>query len=161
MRADSLRNLFRKHRSSTWGTSKSSKRTQHRLERSGEPPRGERIKQRLRGAAQESGLNCRLLFRFLVSRLGSPWDQVLSELARAIRSRRRQQVVLEAVRSFVEVSAREVKNSVCDSRGVPLPTKKRVGELRLDRCLYVCPCTGLLKQVPLGTGKGRGTRRCT
>jgi hypothetical protein len=147
-----LRNLFRKHRSNTLGADipKSSKRAEHRSARSGAPPKGEKMKQRWRGGTKHAEVNFRVLFRFLVSHLGCAWDRVLSELSRAIRSPGHRTVILEAVRSLVETSAREVGGSVCDSRGVPLPARKSIGESRFDRTLYVCPRTRCLQQVIRG-----------
>jgi hypothetical protein len=154
MRDDILRCLFRTRRSVTRRGYGPSRRARRQLEGS-EPARGEPIRRRCDWEGPAPALNVRLLYRFLLSRLGRPWDGVMSELSRAVRSPRHRGEVREAALCLVETSAREAGGRPTDSRGGPLPATLRLGEMRLGRCLYVCPSTGLLRQVAEAAAEAR------
>jgi hypothetical protein len=79
------------------------------------------------------------LQRFLRSRIGRPWDKIYSEICEhADRRSLMQRHLLTHVEGEVETRALVLDGRTCTTYGLPL----RPGEL------YVCPRTGLLREVP-------------
>src|SRR5262245_13101197 len=115
-------------------------------------PKREGIRRRS-GDARAFNDNLGPLRRFLLSRVGRPWDKVYSEVcARAGRSAAVPARVRDEVFRLVAVHAVLIDGVLChgEGRAYGEPLRPRWGEV-----LYVCPKSGLLKRVKATRQDGR------
>lgn len=111
------------------------------------PPIREGIKKRSAGGSKWLNEHLGPLRRYLESQAGRPWDLVFSEICQHInRNSAVQDHVRDHVGDFVITRVIYIDGVLCN--GVPgFWFGSPLGEGRWWRSLYVCPRTGLLRQV--------------
>jgi hypothetical protein len=136
------------------GTPKGLRRRQQKLT-ADNLPRREGIRRRS-GHTKEFNEHLGPLWRYLLSNVGHPWDKVFSEICAHInRNSAVQDHVRDHVWDFVEKDVILVAGVPCHGTGywTGRPLDNGWGRRRQ---LYVCPKTGLLKQVKPRPKQGGG-----
>jgi hypothetical protein len=153
MRADMAKVIVERPRKKgcAWHKPKGYRRQLRRYGEDG-PPRREGIKACWRGNIKLLNEHLGPLRRYLGSQVGRPWDKVFSEICAHIdRSSAVQDHVRDHVADYVTVHALLIDGVPCDGEG-----GRHYGKPLHQfgyRPWYVCPRTGLLRQVKAAGGK--------
>ncbi len=149
-------------------------RKREKLALAGELPMREGIGRRWTGFRKWLNEHLSPLRRYLQSQVGRPWDKVYSEICQHIKlDSAVQSHVLDHLWDYVEIHTQlstpdaepdrlsgrghrrqDARPVVCNSRGEPIGRGWPGGR----RLFYVCPKSGLLKQVPPRSRRGSWRR---
>ena len=143
MRADMAKVIVERPRYGSW---KPSRKKGYRKFLQSMPvadlPRQEPLLGRWHGMSRALSENLQPLHRFLRSQIGRPWNHVHKELCEYVSFENAvQKHVLAHLESFVSLHVEEVGRQLFSGHGWPPRRALRPGEM------YVCPHTGLLKEV--------------